>query len=180
METTPGWREGRHIRNEFAPRKSVFCFRSQPPSPAGSRPFLDRVGGSGAVIRQCRSRHSRRGVSLLPSFPRARACSRAGAANPAGGTGIDLAQSSAVGRRNAVDARYCRFSSGTVWFDAHLSATQSFGTLPTALHRGRLSGMATTPIRERNHPSVVLAATILTNAAKGRDFVMHARIATGR
>ena len=39
------------------------------PSPAGSRPFLDRVGGSGAVIRQGRSRHSRRGVSLLPSFP---------------------------------------------------------------------------------------------------------------
>jgi hypothetical protein len=38
----------------------------------------------------------------------------------------------------------------------------------------------TTPKRERNHPSVVLAATILTNAAEGRDLVMHARIATLR
>jgi hypothetical protein len=38
----------------------------------------------------------------------------------------------------------------------------------------------TTAKRERNHPSVVLAATILTNAAEGRDLVMHARIATLR
>ena len=38
----------------------------------------------------------------------------------------------------------------------------------------------TTPKRDRNHPRVVLAATILTNVAEGRDLVMHARIAVLR
>jgi hypothetical protein len=31
--------------------------------------------------------------------------------------------------------------------------------------------------RERDHPAALLAATILTNAAEGRDFMLHARIA---
>ncbi len=35
----------------------------------------------------------------------------------------------------------------------------------------------TVPDRERNHPRVVLAATVLTDAAKGRDFLKHALIA---
>ncbi len=34
------------------------------------------------------------------------------------------------------------------------------------------------PKKERDHPAVVTAATILTQAAEGRDFLMHARIAT--
>jgi hypothetical protein len=38
----------------------------------------------------------------------------------------------------------------------------------------------TVPKRERNHPRVVIAATVLTDAAEGRDFVMHARIAVLR
>jgi hypothetical protein len=36
------------------------------------------------------------------------------------------------------------------------------------------------PPRERQHPAVLLAATVLTDAAEGRDLVMHARIATLR
>ena len=35
----------------------------------------------------------------------------------------------------------------------------------------------TVPKRERNHPAVLLAATIVSNAAEGRDFVFHARVA---
>ena len=35
----------------------------------------------------------------------------------------------------------------------------------------------TTPKRDRNDPRIVLAATILTDAAEGRDLAMHARIA---
>jgi hypothetical protein len=35
----------------------------------------------------------------------------------------------------------------------------------------------TVPKRERDHPAVLLAATMLTNCAEGRDFIMHARIA---
>jgi hypothetical protein len=35
----------------------------------------------------------------------------------------------------------------------------------------------TVPRKDRNHPKVLTAATILTNAAEGRDFMMHARIA---
>ena len=31
--------------------------------------------------------------------------------------------------------------------------------------------------REHDHPAVLLASTILTNAAEGKDFMMHARIA---
>ena len=38
----------------------------------------------------------------------------------------------------------------------------------------------TVPKREHNHPRIVLAATVLTDAAEGRDFVMHARIAVLR
>ena len=36
----------------------------------------------------------------------------------------------------------------------------------------------TIPKKDHNHPKVLTAATILTNAAEGRDFMMHARIAT--
>ena len=35
----------------------------------------------------------------------------------------------------------------------------------------------TVPKREHDHPAVLLAATVLTSAAEGRDFLMHARIA---
>ncbi|MBR1031908.1 MULTISPECIES: hypothetical protein [Bradyrhizobium] len=35
----------------------------------------------------------------------------------------------------------------------------------------------TVPARERKHPRVLVAATVLTDAAEGRDLVMHARIA---
>jgi hypothetical protein len=38
----------------------------------------------------------------------------------------------------------------------------------------------TTPKKDHNHPKVLTAATILTNAAEGRDFMMHAHIATNR
>jgi len=38
----------------------------------------------------------------------------------------------------------------------------------------------TVPKREHNRPRIVLAATVLTDAAEGRDFVMHARIAVLR
>ncbi|MEY9394355.1 hypothetical protein ABIF66_005021 [Bradyrhizobium japonicum] len=38
----------------------------------------------------------------------------------------------------------------------------------------------TVPARERKHPRVLIAATVLTDAAEGRDLVMHARIATLR
>jgi hypothetical protein len=34
--------------------------------------------------------------------------------------------------------------------------------------------------REHEHPTVSLAATVLTDAAEGRDLIMHARIATLR
>jgi hypothetical protein len=37
----------------------------------------------------------------------------------------------------------------------------------------------TVPKRERDHPAVLLAATVLTNAAEGRDFMTHAHIACG-
>jgi hypothetical protein len=30
--------------------------------------------------------------------------------------------------------------------------------------------------RERDHPAVLLAATVVSNAAEGKDFMMHARI----
>ena len=36
------------------------------------------------------------------------------------------------------------------------------------------------PKNDHNHPKVLTAATILTNAAEGRDFMMHAHIATLR
>jgi hypothetical protein len=35
----------------------------------------------------------------------------------------------------------------------------------------------TVPKRECDHPAVLLAATVVTNPAEGRDFMMHARIA---
>lgn len=38
----------------------------------------------------------------------------------------------------------------------------------------------TTPKAEHDHPAVLTAATILTQAAEGRDFMMHAHIATLR
>jgi hypothetical protein len=38
----------------------------------------------------------------------------------------------------------------------------------------------TVPKSERDHPAVVLASTVLTGAAEGRDFVMHARSAVYR
>jgi hypothetical protein len=38
----------------------------------------------------------------------------------------------------------------------------------------------TIPKKDHNHPKVLTAATILTNAAEGRDFIMHAHIATNR
>jgi hypothetical protein len=38
----------------------------------------------------------------------------------------------------------------------------------------------TTPKNDHNHPKVLTAATILTNAAEGRDFLIHARIATSQ
>jgi hypothetical protein len=63
-------------------------------------------------------------------------------------------------------------------FDAPITLTDGkrLVTLRDAIqHLGE-----TTLARERNHPSVVLASTILTNAAEGRDLVMHARIATLR
>jgi hypothetical protein len=31
--------------------------------------------------------------------------------------------------------------------------------------------------RERSHPAVLLAATVVSNAAEGKDFIMRARIA---
>ena len=34
------------------------------------------------------------------------------------------------------------------------------------------------PKSDRNHPKVLTGATCLTNAAEGRDLIMHARIAT--
>ena len=58
-------------------------------------------------------------------------------------------------------------------FDASIVLVngQQFVTLRDAIqHFGK-----TTPKRERNHRVV---ATSLTNAAEGRDCVMHARIAT--
>ena len=36
----------------------------------------------------------------------------------------------------------------------------------------------TIPKKDHNHPKVLTAATILTRAAEGRDFMMHAHIAT--
>ena len=38
----------------------------------------------------------------------------------------------------------------------------------------------TVPARERKHPRVLIAATVLTDADEGRDFMMHARIAVIR
>jgi hypothetical protein len=38
----------------------------------------------------------------------------------------------------------------------------------------------TIPKREHGHPRIVIAATVLTDAAEGRDFLMHARIAVIR
>ena len=38
----------------------------------------------------------------------------------------------------------------------------------------------TVPERERNHPKILTAATVLTDAAEDRDFLMHARIAVLR
>jgi hypothetical protein len=38
----------------------------------------------------------------------------------------------------------------------------------------------TVPARERKHPRVLVAATVLIDAAEGRDFMMHARIAVIR
>ena len=38
----------------------------------------------------------------------------------------------------------------------------------------------TIPKREHDHPRIVIAATVLTDAAEGRDFLMHARIAVIR
>jgi hypothetical protein len=35
----------------------------------------------------------------------------------------------------------------------------------------------TVPKRDHDHPAVLLAATILTNCAEDRDFILHARIA---
>ena len=35
----------------------------------------------------------------------------------------------------------------------------------------------TVPKCDRYHPAVVLAATIVSNAAEGKDFMLHARIA---
>ena len=36
----------------------------------------------------------------------------------------------------------------------------------------------TVPKKDHNHPAVLTAAIILTNAAEGRDFMLHAQIAT--
>ncbi len=36
------------------------------------------------------------------------------------------------------------------------------------------------PKSEHGHPKVLLAATVLTAAAEGRDFVLHAQIAVGQ
>jgi hypothetical protein len=38
----------------------------------------------------------------------------------------------------------------------------------------------TVPARERKHPRVLVAATVLIDAAEGRDFIMHARVAVIR
>lgn len=38
----------------------------------------------------------------------------------------------------------------------------------------------TVPKREHKHPRIMIAATALTDAAEGRDFIMHARIAVIR
>jgi hypothetical protein len=38
----------------------------------------------------------------------------------------------------------------------------------------------TIPKRDHDHPRVVIAAAALTDAAEGRDFVLHARIAAIR
>jgi hypothetical protein len=38
----------------------------------------------------------------------------------------------------------------------------------------------TVPARERKHSHVLIAATVLTDAAEGRDFMMHARVAVIR
>ena len=38
----------------------------------------------------------------------------------------------------------------------------------------------TVPAHKRKHPRVLVAATVLIDAAEGRDFMMHARIAVIR